>query len=146
MVNQSFHTVSGGSGCFEFWFLFFIFYFYFYFYFIYISPFYFLKWNRYFSTCERKFAKFFMSFLKIQVSFPSNFASILVLSNITAWYFFNSNITYLGQKQLIKVQIFEIFECSGQNSLNSPFQFWTDKSIPLQFLHHSSLSWQITLL
>ena len=41
-----------------------------------IPTFYFLKWNRYFSASERKFAKFFMSFLKAQASFPSNFASI----------------------------------------------------------------------
>ena len=44
------------------------------------------------------------------------------------------------------MQIFEIFECSGQNSSNSSCRFWTDKSIPLQFLHHSSLSWHITPL
>ena len=68
----------------------------------------------------------------------------LVPSNITPLYFFSSNIIYFGQKQPIKVQIFEIFECSGQNSSNSSCQFWTDKSIPLQFLHHSSLSWHIT--
>ena len=40
------------------------------FYFDFALPFYFLKWNHYFTTT------FFMSFLKAQVSFPSNFASI----------------------------------------------------------------------
>ena len=37
--------------------------------------------------------------------------------NITPLYFLSSNIIYFGQKQLIKVQIFEIFECLGQNLL-----------------------------
>ena len=39
-----------------------------------VPPFYFLKWNSYFSDFKRKFAKLFMSFLNAQV--PSNFASI----------------------------------------------------------------------
>ena len=60
--------------------------------------------------------------------------------------FFSSNIIYFVQKMPIKVQIFEIFECSCQNSSNSSCQFWTDKSIPLQILYHSSLSWHKTPL
>ena len=52
-----------------------------------------------------------------------------VSSNITLLSFLSSNIIYFGQKQPIKVQIFEIFECSCQNLLNSSCQFWTDKSI-----------------
>ena len=44
------------------------------------------------------------------------------------------------------MKIFETFKCSGQNSSNSSCQFWNDKSIPLQILHHSSLSWHITSL
>ena len=56
-------------------------------------------------------------------------------------YFLNSNIIHFGQRRPIKAQIFEIFECSDQNSSNSSCKFWTDKSIPFQFLHHSSLSW-----
>ena len=44
------------------------------------------------------------------------------------------------------MKIFETFKCSGQNSSNSSCQFWNDKSIPLQILHHSSLSWHITPL
>ena len=44
------------------------------------------------------------------------------------------------------MKMFETFKCSGQNSSNSSCQFWNDKSIPLQILHHSSLSWQITPL
>ena len=91
------------------------------------------------------FAKFLMLFLKAQFSFAS-IHQYSVPSNITPLYFFSSNIIYFGQKQSIKVQIFEIFECSGQNLSNSSCQFWSDKSILLQFLHYSSLSWHITLL
>ena len=42
--------------------------------------------------------------------------------------------------------IFETFKCLGQNLSNSSCQFWNGKSIPLQILHHSSLSWYITPL
>ena len=62
--------------------------------------------------------------------------------NITPLHYFSSNIIHFGQKQPIKVYISETFECSSQNPSNSLCQFWNDKSIPLQFLHHSSLSWQ----
>ena len=82
------------------------------FYFYLPSPFYFLKWNHYFSACERKFAKFFMSCLKTQVSFPSNFVSIFSVMKHNFSVLFSSKITYFGQKQSIKVQMFEIFERS----------------------------------
>ena len=36
---------------------------------------------------------------------------------------FSSKIMYFVQKKLIKVQIFEIFKCLGQNSSNSSCQF-----------------------
>ena len=52
----------------------------------------------------------------------------------------------LLSKKPIKVQIFEVLECLDQNSSNSSCQFWTDKSIPLQFLHPFLLSWHITPL
>ena len=65
-------------------------------------------------------------------------------SNLTPVYFFRSNIIYFVQKKPIKVQIFEIFEYWGQNSSSYSCQFLTGKSVPLQFLHHSSLPWHIT--
>ena len=37
-------------------------------------------------------------------------------SNIAPLYFLSSSIIYFGHKQPIKVQIFDIFECSCQNS------------------------------
>ena len=69
-----------------------------------------------------------------------------VPSNITPLYFFSSNIIYFGQKQPIKVQIFEIFECSGENLPNSSCHFPNHKSVFLQILHDSSVSWKITPL
>ena len=56
------------------------------------------------------------------------------------------NNTHFAQKKPIKVKISETFECSGQNLSNSLCQFWNDKSIPLQTLHPSSVSWKITLM
>ena len=43
------------------------------------------------------------------------------------------------------MNIFETFECSGQNLSNLLSQFWNYKLIPLQVLHPSSVSWKITL-
>ena len=67
-----------------------------------------------------------------------------VPSNITPLYFFSSNIIYFGQKQLIKVQIFEIFECSDENLPKSSCHFPNRKEVFLQILHDSSVSWKIT--
>ena len=63
-----------------------------------------------------------MSFEKVQISFPSNFASS-VPSNKTSLYFFSSKIIYFVQKEPTKVQIFENFEWVGQNLSNSSCQF-----------------------
>ena len=64
----------------------------------------------------------------------------LVPSNITRPYSLSPNITYFGQKQLIKVQIFETQKYLDQNSLRSG-HFWNKTSV-----HHSSVSWDITPL
>ena len=60
-------------------------------------------------------------------------------------YFFRSNVIYFAQKEQIKVQIFETFKCSSQNSTNS-CHFWNSKSVFLQILHHSSVSWDVFAL
>ena len=44
------------------------------------------------------------------------------------------------------MKIFETFECSGQILSNSLCQFWNNKSMPLQILHPSSVSWKIIAL
>ena len=69
-----------------------------------------------------------------------------VPSNKTPLCLLSSNIIYFGQKQPIKVQIFEIFECSGENLPNSSCHFPNHKSVFLQILHDSSVSWKITPL
>ena len=83
--------------------------------------------------------------------FPSNMPVFLQILHhpsmswkVTPLYFYSSNNTYFTQKEPIKVKIFETFECSGQNLSNSLCQFWNDKSIPLQILYLSSVSWKIT--
>ena len=70
----------------------------------------------------------------------------LVAWNIASLYIFSSNIIYFGQKQSIKANIFETFKFSCQNSSNSSCQFWKDKSIPLQIVHHSPVSLLVTSL
>ena len=86
-----------------------------------------------------KFAKFLISFLEVQISFCSIFASIFRAVKYNSSVLFTSDIIYFGQKQHIKVQIFGIFECPGQHSSKSSCQFWTGKSVFLQILHHSSV-------
>ena len=94
-----------------------------------------------------KFVKFLTCQLWNDKSIPLKILySSSVSWRITPLYFFSSNNIFFAQKEPIKVKIFETFKCSGQNSSNSSCQFWNDKSIPLQILHHSSLSWQITPL
>ena len=56
----------------------------------------------------------------------------LVSWNIGPLYFFRSNIIYFGQKQPIKVQVFETFEFSSQNLSNFLCQFWNNKLITFQ--------------
>ena len=83
--------------------------------------------------------------------FPSNksvFLQILHHSSvswkITSLYFFSSNNIYFAQKETIKIKILgTFFECSGQNLSNFLCQFWNNKSIPLQILYLSSVSWKI---
>ena len=99
-----------------------------------------------FQELKSKFVKFLLSILKLQVDSSPNFVYFAVSWKITPLYFFSSNNIYSAQKEQIKVKIFETFKCSGQNSSNSPCQFWIDKSMPLQILHHSSLSWHIITL
>ena len=74
-----------------------------------------------------KFAIFLKSLFKPQVT------------KMTPMYFFSLNNIYF-------LKIFETFECSGQNLPNSLWQFWNDKSIPIQILYPSSVSWNITPL
>ena len=93
-----------------------------------------------------KFVKFLKSILKLQVDSSPSFASLFSFMKDNSSALFNSNNVYFAQKEPIKMKIFETFKCLGQNSSNSSCQLWNDKSVPLQLLHNSSLSWQITPL
>ena len=65
--------------------------------------------------------------------------------NITHLHIFRSNVTYFAQKGPINVQSLETFKCSGQHFPYS-CHFWNSKSVFLQILHHSSVTWDITPL
>ena len=69
-----------------------------------------------------------------------------VPSNITPLYFCNLKVLYFGQKQFIKVQFFEIFECFCENLPKSSCRFQNHKRVFLQILHGYSVSWKITPL
>ena len=56
-------------------------------------------------------------------SFLQIFHHLSLLRKITPLHFLSSNIIYFGQKEPIKVHVFETSECSGQNSTNSSCEF-----------------------
>ena len=93
-----------------------------------------------FKRSAENLSNFLCHFWKPKSVFLQMFYQYWVLSSITPLYFLSSSIIYFGQKQPIEVQIFKVFQCFGQNLINSSCQFWTDKSIPFHVLHHSSLS------
>ena len=82
--------------------------------------------------------------------FPSNksvFLQILHHSSMS-WkictFLAQTIYIYFAQKEPIKMKILgTFFECSGQNLSNFLCQFWNDKSIVLQILYLSSVSWKI---
>ena len=83
--------------------------------------------------------------------FPSNKSGFLQILHhswmswkIESLYFFSSNNIYFAKKEPINMKIFgTFFECSGQNLSIFLCQYWNDKSIPLQMLYLSSVSWKI---
>ena len=83
-----------------------------------------------------------MLFSKRQISFSSNFTWLFSVMKDNSSVLFRSNVIYFAQKKPIKMQIFKTFECSGQNVCH----FWNSKSVFLQILHHTSVSWDITPL
>ena len=99
-----------------------------------------MKFFETFGVLGSNFVKFLMSILKQQVDSSPNFVSLIHL------YFFSSNNIYIPQLEPIKTKFFETNECSGQILSYSLCQFWNNKSIPLQILHPSSVSWKITPL
>ena len=95
-------------------------------------------WPQNLSDCLCQF--WIEKLILVQILYPS-----LVSWKITPLYFSSSNNIYYAQKEPIKVKIFESVEWSGQNFWNS-CQFGNCKSIPLQILYPSSVSWKISPL
>ena len=62
---------------------------------------------------------------------------------ITSLYFFSSNNRYFAQKEPITVKRFETFKCSGENLPYYSCHLPNHKSVFLQILYHSSMSWKI---
>ena len=94
------------------------------------------------SDLSNSFCQFWNNkLISLKILYPSS-----VSLKITPLFFFSLNTVYYAQKEHIKKNIIETFECLSQNFSDYSCQFWNDKSIPLQILHHSSLSWHITPL
>ena len=85
-------------------------------------------------------------FLNHKSVFPQILHQFSVSSTITPLYFFSWNILYFGQKQPLKCKALRFSSLWVNFWLNSSCQFWTVMWIPLQLLHHSSLSWHIAPL
>ena len=93
------------------------------FYFDLVLPSYFLKWNRYFSA-SKNFPNSPCYFGKRKSILLQILHQSSVPLGITLLYFF---------KEPIKVQFFETFECSGQNSWNCGVNFETTNQFLLKF-------------
>ena len=87
-----------------------------------------------------------MSVLKWQVSSTSNFALFFII--ITHNFSVNFELVHflLWRKGSHQSSDFDPFKCSGQNLQNSSCHFPNHKSVFFQILHHTSMSWKITLM
>ena len=85
-----------------------------------------------------------MPIFKRQVDSSPNFVSLFSFMKDNSSVLFSSNNIYFAENEPIKVETFETSKCSGQKLSNFLSQFWNDKSIPLQVLYPSSVSWKIT--
>ena len=87
-----------------------------------------------------------MSVLKWQVNSISNFASFFIVITQNSLLSFKHIHFLLCIKGSNESPNFENFVCSGENLPNSSCHFPNHKSVFLQILHHSSVSWKITPL
>ena len=93
-----------------------------------------------------KFVKFLMSILKRQVSSSSIFVSFFIVMTHNSSVNFKVIHFLLWAKGSHQSSNFDTFECSGENLPNSSCHFPSNKSVFLQILHYSSMSWEITPL
>ena len=80
-----------------------------------------------------------------KVRIYSKFALLSVSWKIAPLYFCSSNLADFRQNEAIKNK-FSHFSELGENSPNSSCNIWNHKSVFFNFQHHSSVSWEITLL
>ena len=85
-------------------------------------------------------------FLNHKVRVYSNFASLLIVMKDNSSVFFLAQSSYTLDKNSPWKWIFWTFEWMGKNSPNSSCHIWNHKSVFLKTLHHSSMSWEISLL
>ena len=88
----------------------------------------------------------FVKILKRQVSSCLTFVSFFIVITHNSSVNFKVIHFLLWAKGSHESSNFDTFECSGQNLPNSSCHFPSNKSIFLQILHHSSISWKITPL
>ena len=88
-----------------------------------------------FQVSGKNFPNFSCHFWKQKSVF--HFASIFSATKRKSLVLFQVKHNIFGQRQSIKVQIFEIFEYLNQTFSNCSCQFWTEKSVTFQFLHNS---------
>ena len=99
-----------------------------------------------FRVFESKFVKFLMSIFKWQINSSSNFASFFVVTRHNSFANFKLIHFLLWTKESNQSPNFDTFKCSGENLPNFSCHFPNHKSVFLQILHHSSVSWKITPL
>ena len=97
-----------------------------------VPPFYFLKWNHYFSACKN-LLNYSCHFWKLKSVFLQILHQSTVPSNINLLCFFRSNIIYFGQKESLNWKFFEAFLCSGQNLSNFGVNFEMASQFLLKF-------------
>ena len=125
-----------------------------------ITPLYLFSWNIYFGQNQpiksanvqdfwllgSKFVKFLMSVLKRQVNYISNFALFFFVITHNSAVSFKLIHFLLCIKGFNDSPNFENFMCSGENLPNSSCHFPNHKSVFLQILHHTLVSWNIAPL
>ena len=90
--------------------------------------------------------KFLKSILKRQVSSSSIFLSFFIAMTHNSTVNFKVIHFLLWAKRSHQNSNFDNFECSGENLPNYSRNFPSNKSVFLQILHHTSLSWKMTRL
>ena len=87
-----------------------------------------------------------MSVLKCQVNYSSNFALFLIVMTHNSSANFKVILFLLWTKGSHRSSNFDTFKCSGKNLPNFSSLFSNHKSVFLQNLHISLVSWKITPL